>query len=37
MLNDQKGSTLSDKEKIKGWWKQYTESLYRREKDDRNL
>lgn len=32
MLKDQKGSTLSDKEKIKGWWKQYTESLYRRDK-----
>ena len=32
MLNDQQGSTLSDQEKIKGRWKQYTEALDRREK-----
>lgn len=32
MLNDQKGSTLSDQGEIKGKWKQYTENLYRRDK-----
>lgn len=32
MLNDQKGIMLSDQEKIKERWKQYTENLYRREK-----
>ena len=32
MLNDQQRNTLSDQEKIKGKWKQYTENLYRRDK-----
>ena len=32
MLNNQQGSTLSDQEKVKGGWKQYTDNLYRRDK-----
>lgn len=38
LLNDQQGSTLSDKEKLKGWrGTAYWKSIQKRQKDHRNL